>query len=265
MMKASVSLLLLLCFIGTLQAREASSPLPKLEEWTNSTVSDADAQYACELIVKSENSPPSPRSYTVTARVRNIGSSAGTIMSAAVGLDSGLYLPSGQSAMIQMGILLQPGDTTAAVSWVVRAVAHVAPARLGIDVTFMDISGNPIVCRDSIDIPADPKVELTLDCSADPTELVPDPLHGGYVQDSVEIRLRISNTGDLTVFDLDVAAITLGASLKIAADPNPRRISRLDPGTPEVEVIWWLIAIPQKTDDSACVLILLTGDDANGG
>lgn len=113
-------------------------------------------------------------------------------------------------------------------------------------------------------IPTDPKVELTLHCSTDLKELVVDPVHGGYVQDIVELRLRINNTGDLTVFDLDVTAISFDGSLKISGDSNPGRISHLDPGAPEVNSIWRLMVAPRKTDDSVCVLILVTGKDPEG-
>ncbi|MFA6233019.1 MAG: T9SS type A sorting domain-containing protein [Bacteroidota bacterium] len=259
-MKASLSLLLLLCFIETHQAREASFPLPVPEEVKYTTVSELDAQYECALIVKYDNNP----AYSVTAIVRNTGSSVGKIMTAELELDSGLYLASGQSSLIQMGVLLQPGDTAAAVSWTVRPIVRIAPGKHVVGVVFFDSTGNAIVCRDSIDIPADPKVELTLNCSSDLTELVADPVRGGYVQDSVEIRLRINNTGELTAYDLEAIAIPLDNLLKITGGSQPGRISRLDPGAPAVEMIWRLKAGPRKTDDTACILILVTGNDPDG-
>jgi hypothetical protein len=116
----------------------------------------------------------------------------------------------------------------------------------------------------AIEIPTDPKVELTLHCSTDLKELVVDPVHGGYVQDIVELRLRINNTGNLTVFDLEVTAIAFDGSLKITGDSNPGRISHLDPGALEAESIWRLMVAPRETDDSVCILILVSGKDPEG-
>lgn len=189
-MKVLLSLLLLLGYFETQQAREASFTPPGTEDCKTAVVSEADAKYACELLVKTDN----PGSYSVTALIR----------------------------------------------------------------------GNSIVCLDSIDIPADPKAELTVICSANPTELVPDSVHGGYIQDSIEVRLRIENTGDRTVFDLDAAAIVLDNVLKTSGFPQTGKIPRLDPGAPAIELTLWLKTAPRKTDDSACVLILVTGNDSTG-
>ncbi len=177
-MKVLLSLLLLLSYIETLQAREESIAPPGTKDGKTALLSEADAQYACELLVKTDN--------------------------------------------------------------------------------------NPVVCRDSLDIPADPKAELTVICSANPTELVPDSVHGGYIQDSVEVRVRIDNTGDLAAFDLDVAAIVLDNGLKTSGFTQSGRIPRLDPGAPAFERTLWLRIARSGTDDSACVLILVSAYDSTG-
>ncbi len=259
-MKAFVSLLLLFSFIVTQQTQVVFA-----QQSDGNIRTALDAQFECELIVKLNRSPYDPIGYTVTARVRNTGSSVGRIMTAELELDEGLYLAPGQYGMVQTtDVLLQPGDTSAAVSWTVRPIARSAGARLGVGVTFFDSTGIAIVCRDSIDIPADPEVELSLSCSSNPPVLVADPVHGGYVQDSVEIRLRIDNTGELTAYDLDAAALPLDNLLRITGGSQPGRISRLDPGAPAVEMTWRLKAGPRKTDDSVCVTIFVTGNDSTG-
>jgi len=148
-MKSVGFLLLPLCILFAPQVQGYAAG-----QSVSSPMAAQDAQYECELILDcdSTSNPYSPIICTVQARIWNIGSIPGRIMSAEISLDPGLFLSAGSpvTRIPPGGWPLQPGDTTPPVSWNVRAIARETPVTVGISVWFTDSLGNWTVCRDSI-------------------------------------------------------------------------------------------------------------------
>ncbi|MCB2203483.1 T9SS type A sorting domain-containing protein [bacterium] len=234
------------------------------------TVTQAqDATYSCNIELQNVRFDPTTGPYAsdpflVTATVTNTGSVTGIGLTASLNLESWLTLMSGQNGVVLIADTLQPGETSQPVTWNVKPIVRNDSARVDISVTFSDDNGNSIACVTDVLIPSAQVSALSVTCESDPTELIPDTVHGGYVQDTITIRAVIHNIGGVSVKDIQASATPMNPTVSVRTPSAVRHISQLDPGDPGVEVSWVVQVGSWEQGDSACVLILVHGDEPSG-
>jgi hypothetical protein len=226
------------------------------------------AEYSCDVDIETVSFDPTTGSYfpdpfMVTAVMRNDGEADGMGLQGEISVENGLYLATGQNAIQVIPQTVGPGED-AQLQWTVRPIARSAGAFLTVTVKFTDRFGNATVCQEQVWIPEAPAPGLVLTCDTELDELVVDRARGTYEQGTFKVWADVTNTSGRSVFDVEVAAISLDNLLKITGT-NPQVVApRLDHNAPPVRAEWEATALPRTQDGQVQVLFLVSGRDEQG-
>ncbi|MBR9975469.1 MAG: T9SS type A sorting domain-containing protein, partial [Bacteroidetes bacterium] len=226
------------------------------------------AEYTCDVDIQSVTFDPTTGSYfpdpfLVTATMVNEGEADGMGLQGEIALENGLYLQSGQNAVQAIAQTVRPSES-AQLTWMVRPIARTEDGTLTVTVTFTDRFGNATVCTETVLIPAAPEPGLVLTCFTELDALEVDKARGAYVQGTFKVWADVVNTSGRSVFDVEVAAISMDNLLKITGT-NPQIVApRLDHNAPAVRAEWDATALARTQDGRVQVLFLVSGRDEQG-
>jgi hypothetical protein len=205
-----------------------------------------------------------PDPFMVTAVLRNEGAADGMGLQGEITVENGLYLATGQSAIQVIAGTVAPGASASPLVWMVRPIARSVGDSLLVTVKFTDRFGNATVCVQKVWIPEAPEPGLFLSCTTELTELTVDRARGAYVQGTFKVSAQVTNTSGRSVFDVEVAAISMDNQLKITGS-NPQLVApRLDDKAPPVSAEWDATALPRTQAAQVQVLFLVSGRDELG-
>jgi hypothetical protein len=226
------------------------------------------AEYNCAVDIQPVTFDPTTGSYfpdpfLVTATMRNDGQADGMGLQGEITVANGLYLSTGQNAIQLIPQTVAPGEDVQ-LQWMVRPIARPVGDSLLVTVKFTDRFGNATICVQKVWIPEAPEPGLVLTCATELSELVVDPVRGAYVKGTFKVSAQVTNTSGRSVFDVEVAAISMDNLLKIDG-VNPQIVApRLDDGAPAVVATWDATALARTQEAQVQVLFLVSGRDEQG-